>query len=333
MNTPLSSKELLNASPELEIYLGNHWRTQGEALEKLQGIERLSYEKAAVDPFIGKFGVRSMLNFIWAVGGWITTVIFTLNGTLPLLVGMVLCVFCIQACYMPMHESVHHTPSGGRKSFAWVDRCIGEIAGLVLCESFKGHVTTHLLHHTHANSARDPDVLNSAGTPVQISGRAIAGAILYPLVPFMHIFPPLALIIPPAIRERFAERDRIRGPVVAKAARLVATVHVTFLIVGTALGYANFVWLLWYVPAWIGRFWLSLVFGWLPHHPHKETGRYRDTRIFTFVGSTFLIRGHDYHLLHHLFPRVPHYRLRILWKQLAPHLEAQGARIEGRAAL
>jgi fatty acid desaturase len=108
--------------------------------------------------------------------------------------------------------------------------------------------------------------------------------------------------------------------------------HLAVLIVGSALGYAETVWLLWYLPAWIGRFWLSLVFGWLPHHPHSETGRYRDTRIFTFIGSTFLIRGHDHHLLHHLFPVVPHYRLRALWVDMRDHLAEQGARIEGRAA-
>ncbi|MEE2683201.1 MAG: fatty acid desaturase [Actinomycetota bacterium] len=300
-------------------------------MKRLEGIERLSYEKATIDPFIGKFEIRSLFNFVWAVGGWIATVIFTLNGTFPLMVGMVLSVVFIQACYMPMHESVHHTPSGGQKSLAWIDRFIGETTGLILCESFKGHLTTHLLHHAHANGEKDPDVLNSAGTPVQIFGRVIAGAVLYPLTPIIYLFPPLALIIPPTIRDRFSERDRIRGPEVAKAARIVAAIHVIFLIVGSILGYATFVWLLWYLPAWIGRFWLSLVFGWLPHHPHDETGRYRDTRVFTFVGSTILIRGHDYHLLHHLFPRVPHYRLRSLWKVLAPHLQAQGARIEGRA--
>ena len=63
-----------------------------------------------------------------------------------------------------------------------------------------------------------------------------------------------------------------------------------------------------------------------------ETDRYRDTRVFTFFGSTFLIRGHDHHLLHHLFPVVPHYRLRALWRDIGEHLSEQGARIEGRAA-
>ena len=117
-----------------------------------------------------------------------------------------------------------------------------------------------------------------------------------------------------------------------RGATLVAWSHIVLLVAASLLGYAVEAWLLFYVPVWLGRFWLSVVFGWLPHHPHVEVGRYRDTRVFTFFASTFLIRGHDYHLLHHLFPRVPHYRLRTVWREIGPHLAAQGARIEGKAA-
>jgi beta-carotene hydroxylase len=77
---------------------------------------------------------------------------------------------------------------------------------------------------------------------------------------------------------------------------------------------------------------MMILFAWLPHHPHTETGRYRDTRITLFPGSTLLIRGQDHHLLHHMFPRVPHYRLPALFREMRPILEAQGARIEGSRA-
>ena len=71
---------------------------------------------------------------------------------------------------------------------------------------------------------------------------------------------------------------------------------------------------------------------WLPHHPHGEHGRYRDTRITLFPGSTLLIWGQDHHLLHHPFPRVPHYRLPSLFREIRPILEEHGARIEGPLA-
>ena len=52
----------------------------------------------------------------------------------------------------------------------------------------------------------------------------------------------------------------------------------------------------------------------------------------TFFGSTLLIRGHDHHLLHHLYPRVAHYRLPALWSDIGPLLIERGARVEGSAS-
>jgi beta-carotene hydroxylase len=77
---------------------------------------------------------------------------------------------------------------------------------------------------------------------------------------------------------------------------------------------------------------MTFFFAWLPHHPHEEVGRYRDTRITLFPGSRWLIRGQDRHLLHHMFPRVPHYRLPPLFADMRPILDANGARIEGPLA-
>ena len=182
-----------------------------------------------------------------------------------------------------------------------------------------------LKHHTQTNGETDPDLLNSKGSPRDLVFRVIVGLILYPLGPVMAAVPALRRLLPRGLASRLAQMAQLRGPEAGTAAKPVVLSHLAVLIVGSALGYAETVWLLWYLPAWIGRFWLSLVFGWLPHHPHSETGRYRDTRIFTFIGSTFLIRGHDHHLLHHLFPVVPHYRLRALWVDMSHPLSRTGS--------
>ena len=50
-----------------------------------------------------------------------------------------------------------------------------------------------------------------------------------------------------------------------------------------------------------------------------------------FPGSRLIIRGHDYHALHHLFPRVVHYKLPKLWQEIGPQMTAKGVRTEGRA--
>lgn len=299
---------------------------------KLEGIERLTYEKETVAPYVGDIGWRSMFNFAWVVVGFIATVTLYLTGRLPLWAAFLLSTLFLQAAYMPVHEAVHKTLSGGRRSLEWVDTVVGTVAAWLMLVSFQDHVITHLIHHTHANDEKDPDVLNSKGSLRDIVVRSMIGMVIYPLGPIVAVAPPVGRIIPAAIRSRLAESARLRGPEAVAHARRTATSHLAVLVVGTALGYGTVVWLLWYIPVWVGRIWLSAVFGWLPHHPHSEVGRYRDTRIFTFPGSTFLIRGHDYHLLHHMFPRVPHYRLRRLWTDMGQHLAEQGARIEGSAA-
>ena len=288
------------------------------------GTDRLLYERHVVAPYTGAFGWRSLFNIAWCVSGWVLIVCLELAGKLPLWLAMFLAAVFLQACYMPMHESVHKTLSGGRRSLAWVDRTVGALAGWLLCASFQAHRITPLKHHTHTNAATAPDFLTSTGSPSQILGRVVAGTVLYPLQPLLAVAPPLRRLIPNGLAARLGQMAELRGPEAVAAARPVVLSHFAVLLVGTILGYGELVWLLWYVPVWAARFWLSLVFGWLPHHPHAETGRYRDTRVFTFFGSPFLIRGHDSPLLHPLFPVLPHYPLPPLWRALGAHLPDPG---------
>ncbi len=102
-------------------------------MKKLTGIDRLTYEKETTSAFVGKFGLRTLFNLIWATGGFVGAIILTENGTLPLLAGMVLCALFIQAFYMPMHESVHQTPSGGNPKLSWLDNLIGQLSGFFFC--------------------------------------------------------------------------------------------------------------------------------------------------------------------------------------------------------
>ena len=295
-------------------------------------VDRLAYERKVVEPFVGSFGWRTLFNVVWPVAGWAATLALYTNGAIPLIAAIALCAVFIQALYMPVHESVHRTISAGRSRCVWLDRAVGSFAAWVLCTSFVDHRHTHLLHHTHANDEEDPDILNAKGSPKVIAGRIVFGAISYPLLPLIAVIPGGQRVLPTQLKAKLAKAASFRSDEARQGARLVAFSHIALLAVAPFVGLAVEVWVLWYLAGWLGRFWLSIVFGWLPHHPHSEVGRYRDTRIFTFRFSTFLIRGHDYHLLHHLFPRVPHYKLRRLWKQIGSHLASQGARIEGKAA-
>ena len=103
------------------------------------------------------------------------------------------------------------------------------------------------------------------------------------------------------------------------------------LVISFATGHGLVALCLWWLPARIQLCWLMFIFAWYPHHPARETSRYRHTRVAAFLGSGLLIRGHDYHAIHHLYPRVPHYRLKSVWNELSSDLVERGVRTEGRA--
>ena len=298
----------------------------------LQGIDRLNFERTSVAPYLSVFGWRTLCNVVWPLAAWLIVVAAVRAERIPVVVGVILAAVALQAFYMPTHEAVHRTISAGRPAWTWLDRVVGSFSAFMIHTSFAEHRHVHLLHHTHTNDDGDPDVLNAKGTPRDIAVRVGLGALLFMILPVLAVVPGGKKLVPPALLERLSAAATFRSPEAKRGTALVTWTHIAVLITASFTGFAVEAWLLWYVAGWLGRFWLSLVFGWLPHHPHAEVGRYRDTRVFTFPGSTFLIRGHDYHLLHHLWPRVPHYKLRSLWNEIGPYLASQGARIEGRAA-
>jgi fatty acid desaturase len=111
--------------------------------------------------------------------------------------------------------------------------------------------------------------------------------------------------------------------------RRYSRICLAVLVASIPLGLFLPVFFLWWLPGRLGVFALMVLFQWLPHFPHKSTERFSNTRITTFRGSTWLLLQQDRHLIHHLYPSVPWYRYRAVFRELRPMLEAQGATIEG----
>ena len=233
-----------------------------------RNVDRLAYERKVVEPFVGSFGWRTLLNALWPVAGWVMTLVLYTNDSIPLVAAVALCAVFIQALYMPVHESVHRTISAGRSRYMWLDRAVGSFAAWVLFTSFVEHRHIHLLHHTHANDEEDPDTLNAKGSPKVIAGRIVFGAIAYPLLPLIAVIPGGQRLLPTRLKAKLAKAASFRSEEARRGARLVAFSHIALLAVAPFVGLAIEVWALWYLAGWLGRFWLSIVFGWLPHHPN-----------------------------------------------------------------
>ncbi|HEY2658512.1 MAG TPA: fatty acid desaturase [Caulobacteraceae bacterium] len=242
-----------------------------------------------------------------------------LTGRAPLWACTVILSLVSYAHYTLVHESIHGNVVAGQPALAWVNTVVGWVGSLGLGIGWPALQRTHVLHHSHTNTERDPDIFVK-GTLAQLV-RKWAVNVCLSLIPMG-----LMKFVAPA-RYR-----RLRG--VFSGADVVQVSAVTVLTLGllaAALATGHGLdWLcLWFIPTKIAGLILNIFFQWLPHYPFERTDRYGNTRISLWAGGTFLTLQQNLHLMHHLWPSVPFYNYALLYRALRPVLIEEGSRIEG----
>jgi len=292
---------------------------------------RLHEERAIVAPHRGNVEWRVIAEFVvtfvafWGAIGLVAT------DQLNLWIAFPICAIAAAMIYMPLHEATHMTISGDNSKLNWVDEVIGRLSGTMFAFGFREHRISHMKHHAHTNElGRDPDMV-VAGSAWRLPGTFLISTVMSLLTPLFFLVPPLRSRIPKFVIDRLGP-GAARGAEATRLSSLRNMMEVALLVAFSIAGFAAEAWVLWFGGTRLAFLWVGFIFGWFPHHPHQEVGRYRDTRTATFFGSTLLIRGHDHHLLHHLYPRVAHYRLPDLWADIGPTLIERGARVEGNAS-
>ena len=222
--------------------------------------------------------------------------------------------------YMLIHESLHHNlASRGGQSIRVVEAVLGRLGSAVLLSNWPFAHRTHLAHHKHVNTASDPDIF-------------VKGSFARLLAVWVRAVP--MAFVPPALLRwvRPTSYTRLR-PMFSGAEWLEANIaHALYLAAFAALamlGHALEAVMLWVLPGRIGGLLLAIFFQWLPHHPHEDASRYGSGRLSFWPGSRFLLMWQDIHLMHHLWPRVPFYRLGTLYALTREDLIARGVRHEG----
>ena len=283
-------------------------------------------------PFRRGFGWRLVAEAIWGLAAWASVIALAMAGWLPYWLACGINGWIAYLMYMPLHEATHGNVHGTHRKPRWADDVVGHLSSIPLWFSFSAHRISHMQHHAHTNDpVADPD--HFVAGPVQALPVKVAIIVLLQtLLPIVDLFPNGDRLLPPFLRELAVEARARRSPEErVHQNRFERGMLAVFLLLSLA-GYLSEALLLWWLPSRIGLFLIALLFAWLPHHPHNERGRYRDTRVTLFPTSRLVLRGHDRHILHHMFPRVPHYRLPALFVQMRPILEDHDARIEGPLA-
>lgn len=237
----------------------------------------------------------------------------TVQGILPIALASVVATLCAYASFTIMHEASHGNIDGGDPRLSVFEECLGWISGFILFAPYSGFRVAHLMHHAHVNEPdKDPDHWVAVSHPLAVLFRCSTVSLHY----YYQLF------VGP-ISKQEAVRETRWSTVLGVLFMLSLCAGLTILNLGHLALY------LWVLPAFIAMAFLALTFDWIPHHPHTDQEDYRDTRILLVPGLTLPLLWQNFHLVHHLQPRVPFYKYAVWFRQNRAALEQKGALIEG----
>lgn len=263
---------------------------------------------------MGEFAWPTVLLGLAAVSGYVATVWMTVAGLIPLWGAFLLATLCVYAVYTVLHDAVHGSINGKMKSLQWLNDLLGYAAGQVMGISFLAHRKSHLAHHRHTNEpGKDPDLQFADGGLWDL----IAGALKAVPVQYSYFFQIVWTNAKP--KERAIVITELALIVCSRAALVIAGFWMPAIVIFVLAAVA-------------GLLLLVVLFAWSVHYPHNQTGRYHDTTIIQLprwleTPGTLAWLYQNYHAVHHLFPRVPFYRYRDLYREIKPAMEANGAPI------
>ena len=240
------------------------------------------------------------------VGIWVGALRFGL----PLPLASLLLVIVTYYWFTPLHEAVHGNLAGRDRHL--LNPLIGHLAATTFLAPYPAFQILHLRHHGSVNHhGEDPDLWVDAPTRLGVLWRCLTILPHYYYVLFTS----------------FGKETENRRRMILQAAALLLVNGAAFVLL-TRAGLGSEALLLWLLPAWLSTSLLAFLFDYLPHRPHDDRGRWTNARIL--LGGrllTLLMAGQNYHLVHHIKPRVPFYRYGALYRELRPELERHGSSI------
>jgi beta-carotene hydroxylase len=255
---------------------------------------------------------------VWGLGNfvlWLSLFPLVLGGVMPLSLGFILSCICTTLCYLPSHEAQHSIIGAEGTKWRWLNELVGHVSTIPLVFPYRIAWITHRQHHANAN---DPELDPDYGVKADNWWRSIINM----------------------LRERQPGSDdgyaralrRSDDPGLNRAIAEGAAMNLAHYAVLVALawsGHAIEAALLWWLPRHIGFTYISIFLSWAPHHPMAGKGRYSDTRAWKSPVGTLLSLGMEYHVVHHLFPKIPLLQTGTAYWEMRELLLERGIRNDG----
>jgi beta-carotene hydroxylase len=228
----------------------------------------------------------------------------TAAGVIPWPVAVIVSSVACFAGFTPVHEAAHYNVS----RYHPLNELTGHLCALLVLGALLPYRFLHHEHHRHTNHPeRDPDHWCGRARGLAVPLRWASQDVGYVLFYFRRWSSRPA-----------RERAHLLGCGALYAGVTLAAAwagpHVLLAVVAG-----------WLLPAKLAMTVLAATFAWLPHAPHTSTDRYRATTVRSSPLLNVLLLGQSYHLVHHLQPGVPFYRLAATWRARREELLALGA--------
>ena len=280
--------------------------------------ELLRREREIAARHMGHFPWGSVIWCFANLTCWLALWPLVLFDLMPLWLGFIIATLNVMLCYLPSHEAQHDIIARPGAKLRWLNELVGHVSTIPLTLSYGVAKLTHMEHHKHANHPeKDPDYSNHAPSALVAIWKS-----------FLNRQPGAA-----AGFNRYGQMMQEMETPQAGQALMIAIIYqlifYTFLIVMAWSGFALEAALLWWLPQHIGLTYIQFYLSWAPHHPFADQGRYKDTRAWRSKFGNILTMGMQYHVIHHLYPRIPLMRTPRAYWEMRDVLKARDVQIDG----
>lgn len=283
--------------------------TLGQIQRELTNDDNRTRIREICQPPLVAWQTLAMMVVCFAV--FFSSVAASVAGLIPLWVGALINGLIGYLIFSVVHDAIHRAVSRHQG--------LNDVIGQIALIPFAPMVTLglfrwgHIQHHQHASGPKDPDRWCFEGPRWLLPVRWMFIDAWYFYFVLRH-------------GDKTAYRH-LRPTLVAIA--ICTSLFATII----AAGYGLELLFLWFLPGRMTQVLLGFAFFWLPHEPHDTPQAENFTRATTVRQGfetlmTPLLQSQNYHLIHHLFPRVPFYRYDEMWVLLEPQLREHDLAIQ-----
>jgi beta-carotene hydroxylase len=246
----------------------------------------------------------------WGIGNclvWLSLWPLVLMEIVPLSIAALIATLNVMLSYLPSHEAQHNIIAREGHSLRWLNELVGHMSVIPFATPFRLLRHTHMEHHAHTNNPElDPDYR------VSTIGKND-----------WEFFKNTILSRQPRSNSKNAYPEtlnRVGKSHLMLDALVNNCVYLGVLFTMAWTGHAIEAALLWWLPRQITTTYVNYYLSWMPHRPAEHQGRYKDTLPFKSMLGNIGSMGMQYHVIHHLYPRIPLSLTPAAFRELRPIL-------------